>query len=207
MVPEPPIITCASWGASPARGRIQLAGRPLRALVHHTDGHHREVAGPADESRAEAVRYVRDIQAFHMGPSRGWMDTGQNFTITRNGLIFEGRHGSLAALRLGRMVVSAHCPGENDQPGVEHEHVPGEALTDAQARASVWLYAWIVDRCGMRPTQLYGHRAFYATSCPDNLPVLWLRGQVADALNHYGRGTPAGFTAWLHRVTRGKVLR
>lgn len=205
MVPEPPIITCTEWGAAHPRGPIQPAGRPVRALVHHTDGHHPEIDHPADESRAEAIRYARAIQALHQGPTRGWIDSGHNFLICRNGLILEGRHGSLYALRRGRMVVSAHCPGENEQPGVEHEHVVGEQMTDAQARSSVWLYAWMADRTGMRPTQLFGHRAFYATSCPDTIPVLWLRAEVAHALNEYGRSRPSGFAAWLHKLRHGRA--
>jgi hypothetical protein len=208
-VPQPPIVTCAEWGAKPARSRASLAGRPQRAIIHHTDGHHAEIANPANESRAEAIRYARDIQALHMGPSRGWNDTGQNFTVCRSGLILEGRHGSLAAARVGLAIWSAHCPGQNDQPGVEHEHVPGERMTDAQARSSVWLFAWLCDRTGrngIRPTALYGHGAFYATECPDTIPVLWLRAQVARQLMHYGRGTPSR-TAGLHSATGGRLLK
>lgn len=211
MVPQPPIFLCAAWGAKPPRSRAPLVGRPVRALVHHTAGHHREIRGPANESKEELFRYARDIQAFHMAPGglgapHGGTDSGHNFLIGYNGVICEGRHGSFAACRRGLMVASAHCPGENDQPGVEHEHAAGERMSDAQAGASVWLYAWLCDRAGIRPTQLYGHRAFYATECPDTIPVLWLRAQVAALLNEYGRGRPSR-AARLHLATGGRFLR
>lgn len=208
-VPQPAIITCAGWGAKPPRMRPALVGRPQRAIVHHTAGHHHEIAQPRDESREEAIRYARDIQAFHMGPERGWIDTGQNFLICRNGLILEGRHGSLAAVQHGLMVVSAHCPGQNDQPGVEHEHVTGEKMTDAQAEASVHLFAWLCDRTGpkgIRATALYGHGTFYSTACPDTIPVTWLRAQVARRLNYYGRGRPSRL-AGFHSATGGRLLK
>ena len=54
--------------------------------------------------------------------SNGWNDSGHNFLACRNGLILVGRHMSLPAIRQDRMVVSAHCPGHNEQPGIEHEH-------------------------------------------------------------------------------------
>jgi hypothetical protein len=66
----------------------------------------------------------------------------------------------------GKMVASAHCPNENDQPGVEIEHNGNEAMTPIQREAAVWLFAWIC-KCGVIPaTHIYGHRDFYATSCP-----------------------------------------
>lgn len=206
-VPQPPIIGCDQWGARPSRSRVVVVGRPQRALIHHTAGHHPEIANPADESRAEAIRYARDIQAFHMGPQRGWLDTGQNFLICRNGLILEGRHGSIAACARGLMVDSAHCPGQNHEPGVEHEHVVGERMTDKQAEASVHLFAWLCDRGGFPPTSLFGHGTFYATSCPDTIPVLWLRGQVAKRLNYHGRARVNRATARLHAASGGRFLK
>lgn len=187
-VPAPPIITCPQWHARPARHKPHLTSRPVRALVHHTAGHHHEVSEPANESRDELLRYAHDLQN-DMMDRRGWSDSGHNFLIGRNGMIVQGRWGTVTAIQHGRMVVSAHCPGQNDQPGVEHEHADGEQLTAAQRAASVWLYAWICDRCKIRPTELYGHRTFYATSCPTNLQVAIprLRVDVAALLNEHGR--------------------
>src|SRR4051794_36740410 len=107
------IKTCPEWGArAPARD-IEIVGKARRIIIHHTAGHHRELDDPADTSREEAIRYARDIQAFHMGPERGWIDSGHNFLVMRNGMILQGRWQTVSAIQAGRMVRSAHCPGQN----------------------------------------------------------------------------------------------
>ncbi len=166
-VRQPPIITTDKWGAMPAKAPVIWLGRPDRVIFHHTAGHHAEISNTKDESRAEAIRYARDIQAFHMGPDRGWNDSGHNFLVCRNGLILVGRHQSYTAIRKGRMVLSAHCPGQNDQPGIEHEHNGSEQMTKAQFAASARLIAWIIDCCKMRGAGvIHPHHEFFPTSCP-----------------------------------------
>jgi hypothetical protein len=184
---EPPIVRPQEWGAQPPRGEIRSAGRPTHALFHHTAGHAPQLDRAADESRAELFRYARELQAFHF--SEGWIDSGHNFLIGRNGLILVGRHGSYSAVRAGRMVVSAHCPGQNDQPGVEHEHAGAERMTVEQLRSSAWLYAWIIWACGMRSTgTILPHRQFFPTSCPGSLVSQLddVRRLVVRYLNHGG---------------------
>jgi hypothetical protein len=114
----------------------------------------------------------------------GWNDSGHNFLVTRGGFILEGRHGTVAAIKAGRMVVSAHCPGQNDQPGIEHEHIGTEAMTPIQREASVWLHAWICRHCTIPPSHIYPHKQFFATSCPGvlNNALPKLRLDVAAAL-------------------------
>jgi hypothetical protein len=167
-IQQPPIIRTDQWGAKPARAQAVFVGRPERILFHHTAGHHPEIDNPRNESRAEAIRYAKAIQSFHMN-GNGWNDSGHNFLICRNGLILVGRHQSLTAIRRGRMVLSAHCPGQNDQPGIEHEHIGKEPMTKEQFHASAWLHAWIIDRCHMRGVPIDPHKKYYATSCPGSL--------------------------------------
>jgi hypothetical protein len=192
-VPQPAIITPQEWLAAAPRHRPELAGPPVRGLLHGTAGHHAEIENPRNESRGEFLRYCRAMQDFHMAAlprGRGWADAGQNFTIGRNGLIAVGRRYSLAAAKVGLTVVAAHCLGQNDQYGVELEHAGNEPPTPAQLDAYVKLMAWLFSRCGARPTELHGHRDYYATACPtpslyDRLPRL--RGAVAHELNRHGR--------------------
>ena len=183
MNPKPfRVIPCAEWGArTPRSGILPVYHKPSRALFHHTAGH--SIAGASGETYAEAAAYVRSIQNYHMD-SNGWVDTGQNFTVTRNGYIFEGRHRSLEMVGKGKMVVSAHCPNQNDQPGVEIEHVDPEGMTPIQREAAVWLFAWLC-KVGVFPaTHIYGHRDFYATACPGALyaGLPQFRVDVAKAL-------------------------
>jgi hypothetical protein len=105
-----------------------------------------------------------------LGATHGGNDSGHNFLVFRNGLIFVGRHMSYPAIKKGKMVLSAHCPGQNDQPGIEHEHKGAEHMTKAQFAASAHLFAWIIDRCKMRGADaIHPHKEFYNTSCPAEL--------------------------------------
>ena len=184
VVKQPPIITTDRWGARPAKEPPVFTDRPHEIIFHHTSGHHPEISNPKDESRQEAIAYARAIQNFHMD-SNGWNDSGHNFLVCRNGLILVGRHMSLPAIRQDRMVVSAHCPGHNDQPGIEHEHEGDERMTTAQMNASVWLHAWIINRCRMAGSHVIRpHRQFFPTSCPGSLlqQLPELRARVDNVL-------------------------
>ena len=166
------MVTCREWGARPPRHPTVLARRPVRIIVHHTEGRAPEVGG-SRSSLAAAMAYARDLQALHMD-ERGWNDSGHNFLVTQAGHVLEGRQGSLRAIVSGRMVVSAHCPGQNDQPGIEHEHWGLEALTPAQKAASVWLHAFVCRRTGVAPHRLYPHSAYFDTDCPTRAVLAWL---------------------------------
>ncbi len=182
------IIPTAEWGAVPAKGTISPAGKPNKIIFHHTDGHHPELDHKPGETKDEGAAYARAIQHDHMTrpASKGgpFIDSGHNFLVTRSGHIFEGRHGSLAAINAGKMVVSAHCIGQNTNPGIEHEQKGGEPLTPAQRQASVQLHAHICRKTGIKPTEIFGHKKFNNTECPgvigDGLATL--RKDVAAAL-------------------------
>ncbi|MFR9805772.1 N-acetylmuramoyl-L-alanine amidase [Pseudonocardia sp. RS010] len=182
-VATPAIVDCAGWGARPNSAIVPIWNqRPVKILVHHTAS-----ANVGDHSRAAADRVARAIQNFHMD-TRGWLDTGQHFTISRGGFVLEGRHRSLEVLRIGqRQVEGAHCTGQNVVAvGIENEGTyidqdPPGALWDA-LRATC---AHICAQYGIAPTELYGHRDFKNTICPGDrlygmLPRL--RGEVAEVL-------------------------
>src|SRR4029077_4195283 len=85
------------------------------------------------------------------------------------------------AIRAGHMVSSAHCPGQNDQIGIEHEHQGREDMTRAQIASSARLMAWIADRYDRPvPLPVTPHCQHFATSCPANLEED-IPGIVADA--------------------------
>ena len=182
------IIPTSKWGAVPAKGTIASAGRPNKIIFHHTDGHHPELDHKPSETEAEGAAYARSVQHDHMTrpKSKGgpFIDSGHNFLVTRSGHIFEGRHGSLAAIDAGKMVVSAHCIGENTNPGIEHEQKGAEKMTSPQRKASVQLHAFICRKTGIKPSQIHGHREFNNTECPgmlfEDLPAF--RKDVAAAL-------------------------
>lgn len=175
------VIPCDEWGAKPPAGVIAATGKPERGIFHHTAGHVPQLG--AGETYAEACAYARAVQNFHM-KGNGWNDSGHNFLVTRGGFILEGRHGSLAHCRAGNMVVSAHCPNQNTNPGVEHEHQGAERMTPIQYEAAVWLWARLCRWGGFKPLKIEPHNKYFSTSCPGTLAAILprLRESVAKEL-------------------------
>ena len=163
------IILTSEWRAVAATGAISRVGKPNHIIFHHTDGHHPEIDQMAGDNRAEAMAFARAIQNDHMHRQPPFVDSGHNFLVTRSGHVLEGRHGSVAAIMDGVMVQSAHCVGHNQQPGIEHEHKGGEAMTRAQRQASLLLHEFICRKTGIDPHSIHGHGEFNPTECPGAL--------------------------------------
>lgn len=168
------IITCPEWEARQPKAPAVFCPASVRFIFHHTAGHHPEIGPPNGvETEAEAMAYARAIQTFHMD-GNGWNDSGHNFLVCRNGSILQGRWRTVSAIQghqpAGRMVVSAHCPGQNEQVGIEHEHLGTEPMTAAQFEATAWLHAWVCAQY-KRPHVLpiEPHSRYFATSCPGTL--------------------------------------
>ncbi|MFI9816071.1 peptidoglycan recognition protein family protein [Saccharothrix variisporea] len=159
------VAGCAEWGARvPVEEQAVVLRRPERILVHHT-----ATENVLDTSERHAFELARFFQRLHTD-DRGWGDTGQHFTISRGGVLLEGRYGSLAALRQGdRLVEGAHCPGQNRTSiGIENEGTYVSEVPPArQWDALVWLCARVCRQYDIPPTEIHGHRDFYAdTVCP-----------------------------------------
>jgi N-acetyl-anhydromuramyl-L-alanine amidase AmpD len=177
------IASCAEWGARPSSQPVVLLGtNPNKIIVHHT-----ATANSTDYSQAHAFALAQSIQRFHMD-TRGFIDTGQHFTISRGGYTMEGRHRSLERLRLGQgHIVGAHCTGQNEQSiGIENEGTyTSVAPTDILYARLVDLCADICQQYGLPASQIYGHRDFNSTECPGD--VLYarlpqLRSEVAGRI-------------------------
>jgi len=186
------IIPCDEWGAKAPSGVLGGALRPHQTIFHHTAGHVPNLG--SGETYAEACAYARAIQKQHMG--QDWVDSGHNFLITRGGYILEGRHRSIKMCQAGLMVVSAHCPGHNDQPGVEHEHNGSEKMTPIQRGASVWLHAKLCTWGGIKPAEsCIPHKRYFATACPGALAAALpaLRKDIAAAMAPIDKDAEAWF--------------
>lgn len=187
------IITCPMWLARPPKAPPVMVPASERIIFHHTDGHHPEISLPGDESYQEAYRYAHDIQNFHMDV-RGWNDSGHNFLVCRNGLIFQGRWLTVSAIKANHMVESAHCPNQNDQVGIEHEHKGSESMTQRQRHSSARLQAWIADQYQRKaPLPVDPHRRYFNTACPANLEgdISRIRNEAAAILSREGRSVSA----------------
>lgn len=193
----PPIIDCDGWGARPNSRIVAIRPRrPVKILVHHT-----ATPNVTDVDRDAAERLARYVQDFHMD-RRGWLDSGQHFTISRGGFVLEGRRRSLEVLRAGRsQVVGSHCTGENlVAVGIENEGI----YLDQDPPTVLWdrlreMCAYICGQYGIEPTEIYGHRDFKDTACPgDRLYGLLpqLREDVASALGEALEAPPADRASW-----------
>ena len=182
-VTTPDIIGCDTWGArQPTEPITVLTSKPTKVIVHHT-----ATANSTDYSLAHAYSLARAIQNYHMD-TNGWIDTGQQFTISRGAYVLEGRHRSLEVLQGGvHHVQGAHCLNQNTVAvGIENEGTysqvsPPQALYDKL----VSMCAYICQQYGIPSTEIYGHRDFNATDCPgDKLYALLpqLRSDVASLI-------------------------
>ena len=182
-ISAPAIISCEQWGARPSSRTVPVHNqRPVKILVHHT-----ATSNNVNRTQAAGEALARSIQKFHM-KSRGWLDSGQHFTISRGGFILEGRHRSLETLRGGkRQVEGAHCTGQNIVAvGIENEGLYTSATPPAeQWRRLVEMCAFICRQYKIRPTEIFGHRDFKDTACPGDVlyrKLPQLRKEVAAKL-------------------------
>jgi hypothetical protein len=201
----PTIHPTSEWDAVPPSSPIQVLGhRPTKLFIHHTD-----TANSTNYSLAHGFALARSIQRFHM-QNRGWIDSGQQFTLTRGGHAIEGRHRSLEVLRAGRgHVQGAHCTAQNDVAvGIENEgNYMAVAPRTQHYAALVELSVYICGQFAIRPYQIYGHRNFNTTDCPgDRLYALLpqLRTDVAARIG--GDPTPPAWPT-LRRGDRAERVR
>lgn len=184
------VITTAEWGARAARATFART-TPRYVIVHHTDNPN-PPDDPSQRTIEGGIRFARSIQRSHMDEN-GWSDSGHNFLNTTSGLILEGRHGSLSAVKQGFCVQSAHAaqdPGKlangNQSPGIENE---GNFMTftmrQQQWNSLVELCSSLCSSCEISPLNIKGHRDFSDTDCPGDLlynQLPQLRKEVADRL-------------------------
>lgn len=182
-IKPPRIYGCREWGAIPVNISFPVS-RAVGCVVHHTTSPNR-ASMEGDREVAAAFKLARDIQHDHL--SRYWADTGNHFTITRGGIIVEGRHGSLAGAVRGMVPQGAHA-GDNDANktwwGIEWEgrYDQQYLVTPEQWKAAVDLYAWLAFWGDFDTQNIEPHCHFKATTCPGLLKdhIEQLRQQVHD---------------------------
>ena len=114
--------------------------------------------GEGIDKKGEPRQAVLNIQAFHMGPSRGWCDLAYSYVIVQpNGffkrpMIFKGR---------GFDAVPASQEGHNS--GNVSVCVIADS-DDPIKRSTFRALAWLVRRCPV--DKVRGHRDVNSTDCP-----------------------------------------
>ncbi|CAM3422450.1 peptidoglycan recognition family protein [Stackebrandtia soli] len=176
----------ADWSARPPRVPVQIIDPPDTIVVHHAVWPNTQ-----DFSLARAFRTSREIQDLHMD-GNGWIDAGQQLTISRGGHVMEGRHRSFEAIRAGRLVYGTQTANHNGHTiGIENEGTYTEAdaiIPTGQFGSLVQTCAWLCTRYNLDPhAAIHGHRDFVNTICPgqalyNRLPEL--RNRVADLMEN-----------------------
>jgi hypothetical protein len=119
--------------------------------------HHAADDGPKNNTQRAERAYLRGIQDFHMGPSRGWNDIAYNYVITKAGRVYEGR---------GYEVVGAHAPRFNTRGiGICFAGNGEKPLNDKQLAAYVSLIKRLQTK-GANIVATKAHGDVYPTSCP-----------------------------------------
>jgi len=168
-VPNPGISGTSTWGARASSSPVTvLSNKPSYIVVHHT-----ATSNGTATTQSAAFSLARSIQNYHMD-NNGWIDTGQQFTVSRGGYAMEGRHRSLERLNLGSgMVRGAHVGAGNvnsESIGIENEGLyTSVSPPTALYNKLVDLCAYICDKYGLPASQIFGHRDFMATACPGNI--------------------------------------
>lgn len=140
------VVSRKSWGAAPPNGYLVPVNWPVGVTlwIHHSEG-------PESATLRASEQIVRNIQAFHQGPQRGWVDIGYAYLVDSAGNVFEGRGEH----------VGAHSPGKNHEPSVcmlgnYDERVPTPNMHKAIYQLADWLQVG----------DFKGHRENTATDCP-----------------------------------------
>jgi hypothetical protein len=180
----PRVYTTSEWSARPPNGTISVVNHgPDHLVVHHMDS-----PNTTDYSLSAAYAIAHWCQNLHMD-TNGWIDTGQQLSISRGGYVLEGRHQSLSAIAAHHHVVGAQTANQNSHTlGIENEGTyisvaPTTALLNSLVATLAWLCAWYK----LDPHEaIVGHRDYVTTTeCPGD--VLYgmlpsIRDQVAAAM-------------------------
>jgi hypothetical protein len=156
----PPLLiySRASWGALDPRASPFKPSPASGIVIHNTqDANRAPLAG--DLERDAAFDLSRRIQHSHMF-DRGWSDTGQHFTVSRGGVVMEGRAGTLSGALNAQVVRGAHAGVtlyNNQWWGIELEGDFRQSASDLTAEQEAALYKlceWLSSLIiGFDPTQ------------------------------------------------------
>lgn len=208
--PGAPAIQPRSTWAGDSRPPVgELRGEEVRfLLVHHT----------ASPNGADPIGTLRGVYDFHTSAEKGWPDVAYNFLIDQNGVVYEGRFGSLAG------PVEASATG-GSQGFAQLVCLLGDFTSQnptAAALASLnSTLAWLADRYSIDTSEgaqttfvsrgsnrwpagtsvtastISGHRDMSQTACPGDTFYPYLVANVrreVDARRTSGTATPTTAT-------------
>lgn len=154
------------WKAEPAKPGMLRQAPPSQAFLHH--GAEQDSDAKSITSVSAALKAMHGIQAFHMGPARGWDDVGYHYVIFQpHGAL---KHAVICEGRLVHFVPAAQLGHNTDTFAV---CVYGTIdQSDPLQDGTVWALTRLLGgvRAGMTGAghlrTLGGHRDVTQTDCP-----------------------------------------
>jgi hypothetical protein len=157
-------VSRSEWGARSPNGRT-----PAPDMIHGV-GVHWLGPGSSRSDHSQCARQMREIQAFHMGPERGWADFAYNAAACRHGYVFEGRGPEIRNAANGGGTRNGMDANAAWASVLYLEGTDGPGLTaegqDAINDAAEWL--------GVAGAEWLGHRDFLSTECPGDRIYGWV---------------------------------
>jgi GH24 family phage-related lysozyme (muramidase) len=157
-------VSRAEWGADDPGGITPAPGMTRGVGVHWLGGGR----GPTQHSQCAAK--MREVQAFHTGPQRGWADFAYNDGACCHGYVFEGRGprvrnaanggGTRAGFDANAGWASILYLAGTDGPDLTPEGM--DAINDSAVRLGVAGGEWL------------GHADFLSTECPGDDAYVWV---------------------------------
>ena len=143
----------AAWDAAPPSPAGLRPHLIERITVHHT-------GPPAWDGTPPAPAYLRQIQAFHTSPARGWPDIAYHLLIDREGGVWEGR-----ALGFAGDTATAYDPTGHALVAVLGDY-DVQLPNAAQLAALAATVGWLLNAYGLNARPPAGHRDYAAITSP-----------------------------------------
>ena len=141
----------AAWNAEPPV-QPYVPHTPKGVSLHHT-GAHWDGQPPPD-------RYLRNIQAFHVGPQREWEDIAYHFLVDLEGTVWAGRpptvRGNPSIYYDPAGLILICFLGDYD----------ARDPSEAQVTAAATTAAWLIRHYKLPSDAITGHRDHAPTTCP-----------------------------------------
>ncbi|MBM4175254.1 MAG: N-acetylmuramoyl-L-alanine amidase [Ignavibacteria bacterium] len=148
------IIPRSAWNASePHEYKSHMINR---ITIHHE--------GTFFHQDSSALRHVKNVQTWGMGPDRNWIDVPYHYLIDGKGNIIEGRN----PLTVGETNTS-YDPTGHVLISVIGQYHKRQILREEQLNSIVQLAANLCLKYNLSPDSIKGHRDFCKpgeTSCP-----------------------------------------
>lgn len=189
------IIDRAQWGAkAPSGSRNALNAKPEGSTLHWE--------GPQMGQRphSQCAALVRSIQAFHMGPQRGWSDIAYSLLVCEHGAVFIGRGKGIGSAANGttdsnrRRYAICALVGKGDPltPALI------QGIKDAVALTVTW---------GAK-NNTNGHRDWVSTQCPgDALYAMARKGTFNSGATRIVKTVSRATTAVRQALSTKAILR